>query len=43
MEKTIGFIGYGNMAKAMIKGLIEAGLFSKENISPFFIGQKTNL
>lgn len=32
MYKKIGFIGAGNMAKAMIIGIIESGLTSPENI-----------
>lgn len=30
---TIGFIGGGNMAEALIKGIIEAGLYKAENIT----------
>ncbi len=30
--KTIGFIGSGNMAEAIIKGIIAAGLYKPENI-----------
>ena len=32
MDKIIGFIGCGNMAKAMIKGILSANLVDKENI-----------
>ena len=32
MQKTIGFIGCGNMAQAMINSLINSGKFSAENI-----------
>lgn len=32
MDKKIGFIGCGNMAKAMIKGIINSNLIKKENI-----------
>ncbi len=32
MDKKIGFIGAGNMAKAMMFGILEAGLVSPENI-----------
>lgn len=32
MDKKIGFIGAGNMAKAMITGIVESGLTSPENI-----------
>ncbi|MDP4179207.1 MAG: pyrroline-5-carboxylate reductase [Bacillota bacterium] len=32
MKKTIGFIGCGNMASAMIGGIINAGLISSDNI-----------
>lgn len=32
MDKKIGFIGGGNMAKAMIGGIISAGLVEKENV-----------
>ena len=32
MNKTIGFIGSGNMGGAMIGGIIKAGLTAKENI-----------
>ncbi|SFG44248.1 pyrroline-5-carboxylate reductase [Lachnospiraceae bacterium C7] len=31
-EKTIGFIGCGNMGSAMISGIIDSGVISKENI-----------
>ena len=30
--KKIGFIGAGKMAQAIIKGIIKANFFSKENI-----------
>lgn len=39
MERIIGFIGYGNMAKAMVSGLIKSGTFAKENI----IASKRNI
>lgn len=39
MEKVIGFIGYGKMAQAMVKGLIKSGTFQKGNI----IGSKRNI
>lgn len=39
MDKIIGFIGYGNMAKAMVNGLIKSGTFPKENI----IASKKNI
>lgn len=32
MSKKIGFIGCGNMAKAIIKGIIGSGIFEAENI-----------
>ena len=32
MDKKIGFIGAGNMAKAMMTGIIESGLTSPDNI-----------
>ncbi|MGM0396979.1 MAG: pyrroline-5-carboxylate reductase [Bacillota bacterium] len=32
MDKTIGFIGSGNMGKAMINGLLKSGLVNKEGI-----------
>lgn len=32
MNKTIGFIGYGNMAQAMIAGIIESKIVSANNI-----------
>ncbi|GAA0178179.1 pyrroline-5-carboxylate reductase [Clostridium sediminicola] len=32
MSKKIGFIGCGNMAKAIIKGIINSGIFQGENI-----------
>lgn len=32
-KKKIGFIGAGNMAEALIKGLISSGMFTSENIS----------
>ncbi|HHV38042.1 MAG TPA: pyrroline-5-carboxylate reductase, partial [Tepidimicrobium sp.] len=32
MDKVIGFIGCGNMARAIIKGIIESDLITKENI-----------
>lgn len=33
MEKTIGFVGCGNMASAMIQGLIQAGVNNEEIIT----------
>ena len=32
MKKTIGFIGCGNMAKAMIGGLLKGEIFAPDNI-----------
>ena len=32
MDKTIGFIGGGNMASAMIKGILEKGLLDREHL-----------
>ena len=32
MDKVIGFIGSGNMATAMIGGILKAKLFSPNNI-----------
>lgn len=32
MDKIIGFIGCGNMARAMIKGIVKSNLVSKNNI-----------
>ena len=32
MNKTIGFIGCGNMARAMISGIVKSKLVSSENI-----------
>lgn len=32
MEKIIGFIGYGNMAQAISKGIIESKVVPVENI-----------
>lgn len=32
MEKTIGFIGAGKMATAIIKGLLKSGLFDKKHV-----------
>lgn len=39
-DKKIGFIGAGTMAKAIIKGLINSGLISKNNISATEISPK---
>ncbi|MDR2866059.1 MAG: pyrroline-5-carboxylate reductase [Methanomassiliicoccaceae archaeon] len=33
MAKKIGFIGAGNMAEALIKGIIDTGLYSKDDIT----------
>jgi|LGOV01.1.fsa_nt_gb pyrroline-5-carboxylate reductase len=35
MKKTIGFIGCGNMATAMIGGIVNGGIFTPENIVCF--------
>jgi hypothetical protein len=32
MKDTIGFIGAGNMAEALIKGIVAAGLFTPQTI-----------
>ena len=32
MNKIVGFIGFGNMAKAMVGGMIEGGVTDKKNI-----------
>lgn len=39
MSKTIGFYGTGNMGKAMIKGLLQAGIYQPENIWVFDVYQ----
>lgn len=41
MDKRIGFIGAGNMAKAMMTGIIESGLTSPENIMASSKTEKT--
>ncbi|MGL5313642.1 MAG: pyrroline-5-carboxylate reductase family protein, partial [Peptostreptococcaceae bacterium] len=33
MSKTIGFIGCGNMSKAMIGGIVKSGVIEPENIT----------
>ncbi len=38
MDKKIGFIGCGNMAKAMIRGIIDSNLLDKKNI---YVSAKT--
>ena len=35
MKKTIGFIGAGNMAGAIIKGMIKSNQFSGEEIAVY--------
>ncbi|MFX0199865.1 MAG: pyrroline-5-carboxylate reductase family protein, partial [Candidatus Hodarchaeota archaeon] len=30
--ETIGFVGSGNMAEALIKGIIKAGIYAPENV-----------
>nr|WP_041474683.1 pyrroline-5-carboxylate reductase [Erwinia sp. Ejp617] len=42
MEKKIGFIGCGNMSKAIIAGLVSAGQFKAENIWVFDHKPATN-
>ena len=37
-NKKIGFIGGGNMAEAMIKGLLSASFIEAKNV---FVGKKT--
>ena len=32
MEKMIGFIGMGNMGQAIVKGILEAGFTTAENV-----------
>jgi len=41
MNKKIGFIGAGNMASAMIGGMIKSGLVSKENVYASASSDKT--
>ena len=32
MVKMLGFVGCGNMAQAMLKGILSKGLYAKEDI-----------
>lgn len=41
LEETIGFIGCGNMGKAMIGGIISSGLCSRKNVIASAHSQKT--
>ena len=41
MDRIVGFIGGGNMAKAIIGGVIQSGLVGKENIIASAKSQKT--
>ena len=41
MNKTIGFIGCGNMAKAMIGGIVKSKLVSSNNINASALSQST--
>ncbi|SEB15042.1 pyrroline-5-carboxylate reductase [Thalassobacillus cyri] len=41
MEKQIGFIGCGNMAQAMIQGMLKAGVVHKEQVSATAITDET--
>ncbi|WP_042274848.1 pyrroline-5-carboxylate reductase [[Clostridium] dakarense] len=41
MNKSIGFIGSGNMAKAMIGGIVKSGLVNSENIISSDLNEKT--
>ncbi|WP_342430059.1 pyrroline-5-carboxylate reductase [Neobacillus sp. FSL H8-0543] len=41
MNKTIGFIGAGKMAEAMINGILESNLIPKENIMASALTNKT--
>ncbi|QEK12900.1 pyrroline-5-carboxylate reductase [Crassaminicella thermophila] len=41
MSKTIGFIGCGNMGQAMIGGIIQANIFSSENILVGDVNEKS--
>jgi pyrroline-5-carboxylate reductase len=44
MNKTIGFIGCGNMAQAMIGGIVSSGLLQPENVIAYNPGaEKLNL
>ncbi|TYS15417.1 pyrroline-5-carboxylate reductase [Rossellomorea vietnamensis] len=41
MEKKIGFIGSGNMAKAILGGLLSSGIASAENVTASALTEKT--
>ncbi|MCW7999632.1 pyrroline-5-carboxylate reductase, partial [Clostridium sp. cpc1] len=40
MNKILGFVGNGNMGRAMMGGIINAGLFKPENVIVSDINEK---